>query len=76
MALCHVLQSGDYYLTAVDAFWLGLIDEVIGVHDLPTLRLFRERADQLADDKDKEQTMPGAKAAGEPKANSSNFLMV
>ena len=50
MALCHVLQTSDYYLSALDAFWLGLIDEVIGVRDLPTLRLFDERGSQLADE--------------------------
>ena len=44
MALCHVLQQGDNYLSARDAFWLGLIDEVIGVSDLPTYRLFLEEA--------------------------------
>jgi ATP-dependent protease ClpP protease subunit len=30
-ALCHALQEGERnYLTASDAYWLGLIDEVIG----------------------------------------------
>jgi ATP-dependent protease ClpP protease subunit len=44
MALCHILQQGDNYLSAKDAFWLGLIDEVIGVKELPTYRLFVEHA--------------------------------
>lgn len=41
VALCHALQEGENEITATDAFWLGLIDEVIGVH-LPTSRLFAE----------------------------------
>jgi hypothetical protein len=36
-AVCRVLHESESPLTAVDAFWLGLIDEVIG-DDLPTLR--------------------------------------
>lgn len=47
MALCHVLQQGDNYLSARDAFWLGLIDEVIGIKELPTYRLFVEHAKDL-----------------------------
>jgi hypothetical protein len=39
VALCHVLQEGENELTSVDAYWLGLIDEVVGVKGLP---LFRE----------------------------------
>ena len=31
VALCHALQEGENELTATDAFWLGLIDEVIGL---------------------------------------------
>lgn len=30
VALCHALQEGENELTAMDAFWLGLIDEVMG----------------------------------------------
>jgi len=30
VALCYALQDEDHELTATDAFWLGLIDEVIG----------------------------------------------
>lgn len=30
MALCHTLQEGENRFTATDAYWLGLIDEVIG----------------------------------------------
>src|SRR5262249_51931792 len=46
VALCYVLQRGENQLTATDAFWLGLIDEVIGVPELPTLRLFIEHANK------------------------------
>lgn len=39
VALCHALQEiEDWILTATDAFWLGLIDEVVG-EDLPTVRV-------------------------------------
>jgi len=30
VALCYALQDEDNELSATDAFWLGLIDEVIG----------------------------------------------
>lgn len=36
-ALCHVLQEEENPLTPHDAFWLGLVDEVVG-SDLPALR--------------------------------------
>ena len=38
VALCHALQEGENELTAVDAYWLGLVDEVIGEIDLWTIR--------------------------------------
>jgi len=41
-SICHVLQEEENPLTPTDAFWLGLIDEVIGVN-LPTLRKIAER---------------------------------
>jgi ATP-dependent protease ClpP protease subunit len=41
VALCHALQEGENDLTALDALWLGLIDEVIG-SDVPSLRLINE----------------------------------
>lgn len=45
VALCQTLQDGEFGLTATDAYWLGLIDEVAGA-DLPTLRLaFEHRPD-------------------------------
>lgn len=50
VALCHVLQQGENQLTGTDAFWLGLIDEVVGVRDLPSFRLFAEYSEQVAKD--------------------------
>ncbi len=38
VALCHALQEGENELTPTDAYWLGLIDEVLGDRDLVTLR--------------------------------------
>jgi hypothetical protein len=50
VALCHALQEGeDWGLTATDAFWLGLIDEVLGIPDLPTLRLTVESQPEKAE---------------------------
>ena len=45
-ALCHALQEEENPMTALDAFWLGLIDEVIG-EDLPTERKLLERNPKL-----------------------------
>lgn len=46
VALCHALQEGENELTAIDAYWLGLVDEVIGETDLWTLRdLFEVQPD-------------------------------
>jgi hypothetical protein len=42
VALCHALQEGENELTATDAFWLGLIDEVMGERSLTSLRLIVE----------------------------------
>jgi hypothetical protein len=51
MALCHTLQEGENELTASDAYWLGIVDEVIG-EPLPTTRWFAEyRQDAKPEDK-------------------------
>jgi hypothetical protein len=42
VAICQSLQSGENTLTAVDAYWLGLIDEVLGNGELAALRLIAE----------------------------------
>ena len=44
VSMCRLLQTGEYSLTAVDAYWLGLVDEVIG-QQLPTLRIIAEDQD-------------------------------
>lgn len=41
-AFCHALQEGENELTASDAYWLGLIDEVVGEDHLLCLRHFEE----------------------------------
>lgn len=46
VAMCHAIQTGENELTAVDAYWLGLVDEVVGDSELLSLRDFIEyRAD-------------------------------
>jgi len=45
VALCHALQEGENELTPTDAFWLGLIDEVIGRPELPLTRYLAEFQD-------------------------------
>jgi ATP-dependent protease ClpP protease subunit len=42
VALCHSLQEGEHDLTATDACWLGLVDEVIGLSEPLSLRSFVE----------------------------------
>jgi ATP-dependent protease ClpP protease subunit len=46
VSLCRQLQKEDHWLSAEDAYWLGLIDEVIGRDDLSNLRLLSENAPQ------------------------------
>lgn len=40
-SICHVLQEEENPLTPKDAYWLGLIDEVVG-ESLPTIRTLAE----------------------------------
>lgn len=42
VCLFRLLQQGEFNLTARDAYWLGIVDEVIGALDLPTQRLILE----------------------------------
>lgn len=42
VSVCRTLQQADYLMNAVDAYWLGLIDEVIGVN-LPSARTIYEQ---------------------------------
>jgi ATP-dependent protease ClpP protease subunit len=43
---CRQLQTGDFPMTATEAYWLGLIDEVIGV-DLQSPRILVENAPDI-----------------------------
>jgi len=43
---CRQLQTGDFPMTATEAYWLGLIDEVIGL-DLPSPRILVENAPDI-----------------------------
>lgn len=44
VSLCRSLNAGEYSLSAVDAYWLGIVDEVIG-EQLPSFRLIAENPD-------------------------------
>jgi ATP-dependent protease ClpP protease subunit len=44
VSICRQLQKQDYWLSSADAYWLGLIDEVIGRDDLSNLRIIAENA--------------------------------
>jgi hypothetical protein len=54
VALCHALQEGENELTATDAFWLGLIDEVIG-EDIMTVRDLNEYEDDPDEDVEQDE---------------------
>jgi hypothetical protein len=49
VALCHTLQEGENELTARDAYWLGIVDEIVG-EDLPNERWFTEFKDDAKND--------------------------
>jgi ATP-dependent protease ClpP protease subunit len=44
VSICRLLQESDHYFSAEDAYWVGLIDEIIGRNDLPSPRTFVEFA--------------------------------
>lgn len=44
-SICSTLQEGEWILPAEDAYWLGLIDEVVG-SGLPNYRVLAEAAPQ------------------------------
>jgi ATP-dependent protease ClpP protease subunit len=46
VSLCRQLQKEDHWLTAEDAYWLGLVDEVVGRGDLANIRVLIENAPQ------------------------------
>lgn len=47
VSLCRLLYEGENPLSAVDAYWVGLVDEVVGT-DLPNLRVLMEAAAKKA----------------------------
>jgi ATP-dependent protease ClpP protease subunit len=60
IALCHALQEDDNELTAVDAYWFGLVDEVWGNATLVASRWFEEfEADQQPSESDDKETKSG-----------------
>jgi hypothetical protein len=59
IALCHALQEEDNELTAVDAYWFGLVDEVWGNSALFSGRLFEEYVPDEPEDA-KEEAKPEA----------------
>jgi ATP-dependent protease ClpP protease subunit len=70
IAMCHALQEGENELTATDAYWLGLVDEVVG-EDLWNLRLlyeFEDDPEEKAEPHGEEST--GTQAAGEGTENA------
>jgi hypothetical protein len=46
VSFCRQLQTDDFPMTATEAYWLGLIDEVIGL-DLPSPRILVENAPDI-----------------------------
>ena len=50
VSICRALQEGENYLSAQDAYWLGLIDEIIGFSErqFPSYRALIERAKSTA----------------------------
>jgi len=63
VAFCHALQHGENDLTATDAAWLGLIDEIIGDDELPCRRLAFEYTPDDEPSDEEEQTNGQEKAA-------------
>jgi hypothetical protein len=64
--LCHALQEGENELTATDAYWLGLVDEVVG-KNLLSARSFEEfkpdpqsKTDQNEEEKAPSEEKPDA----------------
>ena len=51
VSIGRLLQKGEFRLSAEDAYWLGLIDEVIGREDLHSLRQIVEYTDGPDSDK-------------------------
>ncbi|HUY15718.1 MAG TPA: ATP-dependent Clp protease proteolytic subunit [Terriglobia bacterium] len=63
-ALCHALQEGENQLTATDAYWLGLIDEVIGKDDLFCQRHIEEWDNEKGKQEDQPKELPETTGTG------------
>ena len=71
IALCHALQEGENELTAADAYWLGLVDEVVGDDELGNLRLVYEfEDDELEVEEPDGEENTSAHAGGEGTKNA------
>jgi ATP-dependent Clp protease protease subunit len=70
IALCHALQEGENELTATDAYWLGLVDEVVGDDDLWNLRLLYEFEDEEEKAEPHGEESAGAEGTGEGTENT------
>jgi ATP-dependent protease ClpP protease subunit len=58
VALCHALQEGENELSAKDAYWLGLVDEVMGEKDLLCMRFFAEYSPDPPKQEENEKEKP------------------
>lgn len=52
-SICKILQQKENPLEAVDAYWLGIVDEVLG-HNMPCSRLMVENSKDAAKEKQSE----------------------
>lgn len=72
VALCYTLQQDDDdFLTAKDAYYLGLIDEVFGDIELPTLRMLNEYKSDAEDSASTENDMPEGKSESAAPSSTS-----
>ena len=71
VALCHALQNGENELRAHDAYWLGLVDEVVG-ENLFAIRQFVEfTPDPLTPEAPPPPTANGEHVGGEPRRETT-----
>ena len=59
VSIGRLLQKGEYELSAEDAYWFGIVDEVYGREDLLSLREFLESG-QEEDDSNSSAESEGA----------------
>lgn len=65
--MCHALQEGENELSATDAYWLGLVDEVVG-EELWNLRLLYEFEEDKEDNAESDGKESTEAEASEPTA--------